>query len=113
MSAHTQDNNGCSFFSVEQMSFLIIILGKPVFQQPLEDVPESSSNQPRQHHSTASSSSTITWLAQEASLHNNYQLFISSHHRVLQNSDIILVWKFASDFYDIYHRAKSDMVCVY
>ena len=112
MFAHsTQDDDGRLIFPVEQISFLIIykLPGNPVFQQPLEDVSESSSNRLRQHYSTP----TIAWLAQQASLRNNYQLFVSSNHRVLQNSEIILVWKFASDFYDVYYRAKSEMVCVY
>ena len=82
---------------------------QPDIQRPLESVAESSPNQLHLRHSTALSSAVI-WLTQRASSRENYQLFINSQHHVLQNSDVILVWRFASEFYDIYHRAKSNTV---
>ena len=82
---------------------------QPDIQCPLEGVAESSPNQPRRRHPAALSSPAI-WLTQRASSHENYQLFINSQHHVLQNLDVILVWRFASEFYDIYHRAKSNTV---
>jgi len=86
---------------------------EPAFRHSFEGVSESSSNRRLDQHRSRPTalSSTITWLAQEATLRSNYQHFVNSQHRVLQNSEIILVWKFASDFYDIYHRAKSNVVC--
>jgi len=81
---------------------------QPDIQCPLEgEVAESSPDQLHRRHPTALSSAVI-WLTQRASSRENYQLFINSQHRVLQNSDVILVWRFASEFYDIYHRAKSN-----
>ena len=84
---------------------------QPDIQCPLEGgVAEPSPNQPRRRH-PAALSSPVSWLTQRASSRENYQLFINSQHRVLQNSDVILVWRFATEFYDIYHRAKSNTVC--
>jgi hypothetical protein len=53
------------------------------------------------------SESVIAWLKEKAVLQDDYPLFLGSHHRVLQNADIVSIWRFASNFYKIYYYSKN------
>ena len=67
-------------------------------------VPSSTRNQKR----ARPLDTTIEWLRNKASQQLNYQMFVDSHHRALQNMKIVDVWRFAAYFYDIYFWAKCD-----
>ena len=52
------------------------------------------------------------WLKGKAASSADFKLFASSHHRTLQNSEIVRVWKFAAEFHDSYWKSSHDMsVC--
>ncbi|KAF9524380.1 hypothetical protein CPB83DRAFT_838939 [Crepidotus variabilis] len=51
---------------------------------------------------------TVHWLYSQALLADGYQLFADSRSRVLQNPDIVRVWKFADDFHHEHHRKTHD-----
>ena len=53
------------------------------------------------------SEAVIAWLKGQAILQEDYPLFLGSHHRVLQNADIVAIWRFASNFDKIYYRSKN------
>ncbi|KAF9525464.1 hypothetical protein CPB83DRAFT_838193 [Crepidotus variabilis] len=51
---------------------------------------------------------TVHWLHSQALLADGYQLFVDSRSRVLQNPDIVRVWKFTDDFHHEHHRKTHD-----
>ena len=53
------------------------------------------------------SEAMITWLKGKAVLREDYPLFLGSHHRVLQNTDVVSIWRFASNFHKIYYNSKN------
>ena len=53
------------------------------------------------------SEALVEWLKEKASLQEDYPLFLGSQHRVLQNPDIVLIWRFVSNFHKIYYNAKN------
>ncbi|PPQ70701.1 hypothetical protein CVT25_010618 [Psilocybe cyanescens] len=48
----------------------------------------------------------IFWLKNAAKTRESYDLFCNSHNRVLQNPDIVKIWKFAAAFHRVYYRSK-------
>jgi hypothetical protein len=53
------------------------------------------------------SEALVAWLKQKVLADPGYSLFIGSHHRVVQNPNIVAIWKFTSDFYKVYYNAKN------
>lgn len=53
--------------------------------------------------------SVIEWLQQKAYQQSGYQIFADSQHHILQNSEIVAVWKFAAEFHDVYYQARCDI----
>ncbi|KAF8220973.1 hypothetical protein L208DRAFT_1536578 [Tricholoma matsutake] len=49
----------------------------------------------------------LQMLASEHFGHEDLQRFQHTHHWVLQNADIIVLWQFAARFCETYHRKKS------
>jgi len=53
------------------------------------------------------SEAVVAWLKEKAALQEDYLLFLGSHHRVLQNADVVSIWRFASNFHKIYYHSKN------
>jgi len=79
---------------------------------PIISLPEvrEASSHPETSQTDATptkSEALIAWLKQKASADPGYLLFIGSHHRVVQNPDIVAIWKFTSNFHKVYYNAKN------
>jgi len=79
---------------------------------PIISLPEvrEASSHPETFQTDATptkSEALIAWLKQKALADPGYPLFIGSHHRVVQNPDIVAIWKFTSDFHKVYYNAKN------
>jgi hypothetical protein len=70
--------------------------------------PLPSSSRKRKHASSQPLDPTAEWLRLKASQQPHYQFFVDSHHRTLQNAEIVIIWRFAAGFHDIYYQAKCD-----
>jgi len=75
-------------------------------QKPASPLPSSSRK--RKHASSHPLDPTAEWLRQKASQQPHYRFFVESHHRTLQNAEIVIIWRFAAEFHDIYYQAKCD-----
>jgi hypothetical protein len=79
---------------------------------PLPEIGEASSH-PETFQGDAiptKSEALVAWLKQKALADPGYSLFIGSHHRVVQNPDIVAIWKFTSDFHKVYYNAKNPIL---
>jgi hypothetical protein len=79
---------------------------------PITSLPEVSeaSGHPETSQRDATptkSKALVAWLKEKASADPGYLLFIGSHHRVVQNPDIVAIWKFTSNFHKVYYNAKN------
>jgi len=79
---------------------------------PITSLPEVSeaSSHPETFQRDATptkSEALVAWLKEKVSADPGYSLFIGSHHRVVQNPDIVAIWKFTSNFHKVYYNAKN------
>jgi len=110
--ADTNDWENCKIhpevLSIESHKLEIIIDNVSGPTSVTEGGSRMGNPEPSPRHSKPSKSEAMTtWLKEKASAMEGYSLFVGSRHRVCQNAEVVVIWKFVSNFHKIYYNAKN------